>query len=66
MSTDDSDIPMTAKDIQVWRRMVDKRKEAWKSTPRSELVAIIAPAWKKEEGSLPGAFVVFFFISLCV
>jgi hypothetical protein len=49
----DSDIPMTLKDIKVWKRMVDKRKEAWKSTPRSELVAIIAPVWNKEEGSLP-------------
>ncbi len=58
MSMNDSDIPMTLKDIKVWKRMVDKRKEAWKSTPRSELVAIIAPVWNKEEGSLPGAFAV--------
>ena len=60
MSTNDSDIPMTAKDIKVWRRMVDKRKELWKATPRSELVAIIAPLWNKEEESLPGAYAVFF------
>lgn len=39
---------MTEKDIKVWKRMVDKRKEAWKSLPRSELVEVITPVWTNE------------------
>ena len=44
----DDDPPMSEKDLKIWARMAGKRKEEWKSLPRSELVAIIQPLWNSE------------------
>jgi len=44
----DNDPPMSEKDQRVWARMIGKRKEEWKSLPRSELVLIVQPFLNSE------------------